>query len=137
MERLDGFFDKHPINPKKYFIISLLLCCGTVLSAFLSILAIVWLVWLGPRYLRRYDQKLVIGLGTLAFFTPAILYFFMLWLGQPGWPLDSFMGDRHTDFPALLSLIALTLAVYGLLVLRMKLYNSVSVKRHSKKDLSQ
>jgi hypothetical protein len=150
IEQLDLIFDTYTVTPKKYFVISLALSCSVALvSIFLAghafswlgtpllITYILWLFWVGPRYLQRSNRSLVAGLGTLSFFIPTIIYFFMLWLGQPGWPLDDFMGDNYADFPAFLSTIAIAAFVYGLLLLRMKLYSSVSVKRHSKKDLFQ
>ena len=150
VEQLDLFFDRRKLTPKQYFIVGIALSCAMALfthvltgHAFswvatpLVIAMIVWILWLGPRYLQRYSRALVAGLGTVAFFAPTIVFFFMLWLGQPGWPLDSLMGDKYADFPAFLSTLALTLVVYGLLLLRMKLYSRANVKGHSKKDLFQ
>ena len=150
IEWLDSFFDKRKPTPTQYFAVGILLSSAVALVttlwegyAFswiatpLVIAMIVWILWLGPRYLQRYNRMLVAGLGTLAFFAPTLVYFFMLWLGQPGWPFDSLMGDKYADFPALLSAVALMGVIYGLLLLRMKLYSSTNVKGHSKKDLFQ
>jgi len=150
LEGLDSFFDKCNLTPKRYFVSGLALSCAMALSTHLLqdhvfswiatplvIVTLAWILWLGPRYLSRYSRALVAGLGTAAFFAPTLIYFFMLWLGQPGWPLDKLMGDRYADFPALLGAVAAAFVVYGVLLLRMKLHSPISIKGHSKKDLFQ
>lgn len=148
MEPIDTYFDKHRVTPLNYFL------AGAVLSSTHSIvnhtiddpglllpfifpLLIVWLVWLGPRYLQRHNRKLVAALGTLAFFLPWFVEAVLLWLGQPGWPLDNLMGDRYTDVFGPIIVVGWMVVVYLLIRIRIALYSKVSVKRHSKKDLFQ
>lgn len=150
MNKVDTFFDTHPLTPRVYFWVGFSLSAlGSAATHFWSgrpqswllafpLLALfAWLIWLGPHYLQRYDRKRLLRLGTLAFFLPMLIHAFMLWLGQPGWLLDDFMGDLYMDNGAFLSVFVFAAVVYGLLALRMRLYSVVSVKRHSKKDLFQ
>lgn len=147
-QKIDHLFDAHPLTLSRYFMVGALLSgVWAVLghiwdlsfwaNLLLGSLVLGWLIWIGPRYLQRKNRQRVLLLGTLAFFMPHFINGCMLWLGQPGWPLDDFMGRPYIDTGGLLSLFVFAGILYGILLLRMKMYDVVSVKRHSKKDLFQ
>lgn len=133
-QRTDSFFDKHPLALWSYFLVGALLSSswvilervshGLPLWANLLTGGIVfgWLIWMGPQYVRHNNRRKVLLLGVLALFAPHFVHAFMLWLGQPGWPLDEFMGQQYVDAGGLLSLFIIVGVLYWLLLLRMKMY---------------
>jgi uncharacterized membrane protein len=138
MEKIDAYFDAHPLKPWQYFLVGLVLTVLHFIVGFwLFIIVLIWLVWIGPRYLQRYNRKYITALGTLAYFLPIIGDAILIWLAQPGWILEGHTGGRYTDFRGVLAACAFPVIVYGLLVFRLSLYDRVGVKRHTKKDLFQ
>jgi hypothetical protein len=145
MKQFDLIFNSRSLTLGGYFAIGVVLSglwgiSGNFLKGndlfFLPLALLVillwWLIWIGPRYLRQYNRKHVLLFGVLAFFAPTIIHACMLWLGQPGWPLDNFMGRPYFDYGALLSVFIFVGVVYGLLLLRLKVYDAVDARKQRK-----